>query len=104
MGLKEEYQEAKELVLSKLDIDQPSTKELSHFEFVIRIVGGLLSAHELDPDPRYLEKAIVIADRLLVAFNSPSGLPPGKFHVPSGRGVGESASMASVSTRNAVSQ
>eukprot|EP00892_Ulva_mutabilis_P002753 jgi/Ulvmu1/12479/UM009_0132.1 len=46
------------------------------FECTIRVVGGLLSAaHMLDGDKRLLKPAIEIALRLLVAFNTESGIP-----------------------------
>lgn len=40
-----------------------------------RVVGGLLSAYDLSGDKVFLEKAKDIADRLLPAWNSPSGIP-----------------------------
>ncbi|GFZ04392.1 alpha-mannosidase 1 [Actinidia rufa] len=45
------------------------------FETTIRVVGGLLSAYDLSGDKVFLEKAKDIADRLLPAWNTPSGIP-----------------------------
>lgn len=98
MGLEREYKEAKDLVLAKLDIDLSNSKSHNHFELVIRVLGGLLSAFELDPDARYLELAVKVADRLLVAFDSSSGLPPQYILFQTGKGVGQQACMASVGT------
>lgn len=62
----------------------PNCMQVHVFEVVIRGVGGLLSAHVLllrDPSlvPGYdgllLTMAVELADRLLPAFNTPSGLP-----------------------------
>ena len=40
------------------------------------MLGGLLSAYHLSGEDRlYLEKAIDLADRLLPAFKTPSGVP-----------------------------
>ena len=97
MGLKTEYKEAKELVIEKLDIDQPDSKEHNHFELVIRVLGGLLSAYDLDPDPRYLKKAIKVADRLMVAFET-SNLPPQDILMITGKGNSDRACLASVGT------
>lgn len=42
----------------------------------IRVLGGLISAYELTAqDPILLEKAIDLADRILPAFETTSGLP-----------------------------
>lgn len=40
-----------------------------------RVIGGLLSAYDLSDDKVFLEKARDIADRLLPAWNTPSGIP-----------------------------
>ncbi len=72
-GLHEEYERAKELVLTKLDIHKNISMNV--FESNIRILGGLLSAYELDHDSRYIEKAKEIADVFLFAFKTPSGFP-----------------------------
>lgn len=54
------------------DVDAP----FQVFETNIRMVGGLLSAHHCTGEPRLLELAVDIADRLLPAFTaSPTGLP-----------------------------
>lgn len=40
-----------------------------------RVVGGLISAYDLSGDNVFLEKAQDIADRLLPAWNTPTGIP-----------------------------
>ena len=42
---------------------------------MIRVLGGLLSTYHLTEDGMYLEKAKDLADRVLPAFDTPSGLP-----------------------------
>ena len=72
-GLKDEYQRARDWVagLSFEVDDQHHT-----FEITIRVLGGLLSAyHHSGNDKMFLDKAVDLADRLLPAFDTPSGLP-----------------------------
>ncbi|HYB58901.1 MAG TPA: glycoside hydrolase family 47 protein [Candidatus Acidoferrales bacterium] len=73
MGLTAEAAEAKELILSRLEFDLDM--EVQHFEVAIRILGGLISAQQLDRDPRFLKLACDLADRLLPAFDSNTGMP-----------------------------
>jgi mannosidase alpha-like ER degradation enhancer 2 len=73
MGLTVEAAEAKDLILSRLDFDLDM--EVQHFEVAIRIMGGLISAQQLDGDPRFLELAINLADRMLPVFDSKTGMP-----------------------------
>ena len=73
MKLDKEYQEAKEMVL-KYDFDKIDYP-VDHFETNIRVLGGLLSAYELESDDRFLTLAIDLADRLMKAFNTPTGFP-----------------------------
>lgn len=40
-----------------------------------RFIGGLNSAHDLTGEAIFLEKSLELADRLMPAFNSPSGIP-----------------------------
>lgn len=51
---------------------------------VFRVVGGLLSAYDLSGDKIFLEKAKDIADRLLPAWNSPSGIPYNRINLARG--------------------
>ena len=74
MGLKEEYASARNWIANDLTFERDGT--FNTFETTIRVLGGLLSAYHLsDKDPVFLEKAKDLADRLLVAFDTPSGLP-----------------------------
>ncbi|KAK4479223.1 hypothetical protein RD792_014734 [Penstemon davidsonii] len=73
MGLDEQFQRAREWVANSLDFNK--NYDASVFETTIRVVGGLLSTYDLSGDKVFLEKAKDIADRLLPAWNSPSGIP-----------------------------
>ena len=48
-------------------------KDVSVFETTIRIVGGLLSAHQLSGDQLFADKAEELMHRLMHAFSTPSG-------------------------------
>lgn len=73
LGLTTEAQEAKKLILDSLSFN--NNNEVQVFEVTIRIVGGLISAYELDGDKRFLQLATDLADRMLPAFASPTGMP-----------------------------
>ena len=86
------------------DLTWEQDQDVNTFETTIRMLGGLLSAHYLstefpdmapisDDDPGtpgedlYLEKAKDLADRLLVAFDSPSGIPYASVNIGEMKGI-----------------
>ncbi|TYI93304.1 hypothetical protein E1A91_D02G128100v1 [Gossypium mustelinum] len=73
MGLDEQFQRAREWVANSLDFNKDY--DASVFETTIRVVGGLLSAYDLSRDNVFLEKARDIADRLLPAWDTTTGIP-----------------------------
>ncbi|XP_022721371.1 mannosyl-oligosaccharide 1,2-alpha-mannosidase MNS1-like isoform X1 [Durio zibethinus] len=73
MGLDEQFRRAREWVANSLDFNKDY--DASVFETTIRVVGGLLSAYDLSGDKVFLEKARDIADRLLPAWDTPTGIP-----------------------------
>ncbi|KAI6202446.1 Alpha-1,2-Mannosidase [Aphelenchoides besseyi] len=73
-GLMEEFEEAKRWVKNEFDIKN-ARNDLSVFETNIRFVGGFLSAFALTNDSLFLEKARDVADLLLPAFKTPTGIP-----------------------------
>ena len=84
MGLKEEFQKARDWVATELSFDK--NRDVSTFETSIRIFGGLLSAYDLSHDKMFLEKAKDIGDRLLKAFDgSELGLPLSAVNLMSGK-------------------
>ncbi|MHB8285798.1 MAG: glycoside hydrolase family 47 protein, partial [Caulobacteraceae bacterium] len=68
-----QFDEGVAWVKTNLDFDVDG--EASVFETSIRLVGGLLSAHHASGDPVLLAKAHDLAQRLLPAFSTPTGLP-----------------------------
>ena len=73
MGLDSRFQDGLDWVLANADFDVDG--EVSVFETSIRLVGGLLSAHHACGEPLLIAKAKDLADRLLPAFDTPSGFP-----------------------------
>ncbi len=73
LGLAEEAAEAKRLILSKLDFSV--NNDIQVFEVTIRILGGLISAYELDGDPKFLKLATSLANKMMPAFRTPTGMP-----------------------------
>ncbi len=73
MDLTEEAEECKKLILSELSFDHDMDVQV--FEIVIRILGGLISAYQMDGDPKFLALAKDLGDRLLPAFDTPTGMP-----------------------------
>jgi len=73
MGEKQQADTARQLIDRRLSFDKDIY--VKNFEITIRLLGGLLSAHELTGDARLLTLAQDLGNRLLPAFASPTGLP-----------------------------
>jgi hypothetical protein len=86
-------------------------QDVNTFETTIRMLGGLLAAHYLSTqlpsvasrrDFIYLEKSIDLADRLLGAYESPSGVPYASIDLRTARGIpyhdGGASSMVEAAT------
>ncbi|XP_019872815.1 ER degradation-enhancing alpha-mannosidase-like protein 2 [Aethina tumida] len=99
MGNYSEFQRVVDILTTKKDFD--ANINVSVFETNIRIVGGLLSAHlmshragvKLEPgwpcNGPLLRLAEDVAKRLIVAFNSKTGMPYGTVNLHSGVPPGE---------------
>ncbi|XP_055371488.1 mannosyl-oligosaccharide alpha-1,2-mannosidase IA isoform X1 [Condylostylus longicornis] len=74
MGMNNEYEEGKDWIARKFSLDN-ITAELSIFETNIRFIGGLLTLYAFTGDQMYKEKAQHVADKLLPAFQTPTGIP-----------------------------
>ncbi|XP_073937057.1 mannosyl-oligosaccharide 1,2-alpha-mannosidase IC isoform X3 [Castor canadensis] len=82
MELKEEFQEAKAWVKESFHLNVSG--EASLFEVNIRYIGGLLSAFYLTGEEVFRLKAIKLGEKLLPAFNTPTGIPKGVVNFKSG--------------------
>ena len=83
LGLKDEAKEAKELILTKLDFNIDNDVQV--FEITIRLLGGLITAYELDGNKKFLALAKDLANRLMPAFNSKTGMPYRFVHLQTGK-------------------
>ncbi|XP_078339202.1 mannosyl-oligosaccharide 1,2-alpha-mannosidase IA-like [Crassostrea virginica] len=82
MELMDEYKKARDWIATSFNFD--GANELSVFETNIRFVGGLLSLYALTGDSMYKRKAIMVADKLLPAFNTATGIPQSMVNTKSG--------------------
>ncbi|KAJ3315345.1 hypothetical protein HDV04_003738 [Boothiomyces sp. JEL0838] len=67
------YFDAKHWIESDLKYDGDGDSNV--FEITIRVLGGLLSTYTFTEEQAFLDKAIELADILLIAFESPSKIP-----------------------------
>ena len=118
MNLTSRLSHAREWVSKSLNYDQD--QEVNTFETTIRMLGGFLSAHYLSTtypnlapladDDRgasgedlYLEKAADLGDRLIGAFDSPSGVPFASVNLKTSKGIESHADSGASSTAEAAS-
>src|ERR1700693_1306326 len=73
MGLTEEADKTKAFLLEHLSFDRDI--QVKNFEITSRLLGGLLSSYQMTGDRRLLAKAEELGNRLLPAFDSPTGMP-----------------------------
>ncbi|KAK6949229.1 hypothetical protein Daesc_009303 [Daldinia eschscholtzii] len=108
MNLTDRLVEPRKWLQRKLDYNQD--QDVNTFETTIRMLGGLLSAHYLSTklphaasrrDSVYLAKAVELADRLLPAYESRSGIPYASVHLSKAKGVVSHADGGSSSTAEA---
>ncbi len=85
-------------------------QDVNTFEMTIRMLGGLLSAHYLSTilphvssrrDYVYLTKAVDLADRLLGAYESKSGIPYASVNIGTRQGLPSHADGGASSTAEA---
>lgn len=96
MGLREEATRAKKLILDSLSFDRDFPVQV--FEVTIRLLGGLITAHQMDGDPRFLTLARDVADRMLPAFRSRTGMPYRFVNLRTGAVSGPVSNPAEVGT------
>ncbi|RMY10606.1 hypothetical protein D0868_03606 [Hortaea werneckii] len=115
MNLTTELTHARQWIKDDLNYDQDH--DVSTFETTIRMLGGLLSAHYLSTsfsdrfapvsdglsDDLYIEKATDLADRLLGAFETRSGVPLASVNLHTSQGIPSHADGGASSTAEATS-
>ncbi|KAI5307447.1 mannosyl-oligosaccharide alpha-1,2-mannosidase, partial [Ascosphaera atra] len=118
MNLSTPLQHARNWIRSSLTYDHDH--DVSTFETTIRMLGGLLSAHYLSttyPDlapladddegapgeDLYIERATDLANRLMPAFDSPSGIPYASVNLNTSKGIPSTDDGGASSTAEATS-
>ena len=96
MGLDDEAKAARELIATNLSFNQDIY--VKNFEITIRLLGGLISSYELTDDHRLLTLAEDLGNRLLPAFNSPTGMPYVYVNLRTGAVRGEVSNPAEIGT------
>ena len=96
MGLRTEFNEAKDWVASSLKF--ASRGSVSVFETTIRALGGLLSAFDLSGEIVFLEKARDLGGRLSRAFETSSGIACGQIGLTGGGCGGGNAILSEIGT------
>lgn len=96
MGLNDEAMKAKTLIVEKLSFDKDVNVKV--FEVTIRLLGGLLSGYEMTGDARLLHLAQDLGDRLLPAFDSPTGMPYMFVNLRTGKTSGVKSNPAEIGT------
>lgn len=75
MGFSHEYSLVRNYIAEYLQFQEQ--EEINLFETTIRVMGGLLASYGLTNDTLFLRKAQEIAEGMIIAFDSPTGLPYG---------------------------
>jgi hypothetical protein len=118
MNLTSRVQDARRWIRNSLRYNQ--NHDVNTFETTIRMLGGLLSAHYLSTtyphlapisdddvgspgEDLYIEKAADLADRLLGAFESHSGIPYASVNLNTSAGIPSHADGGASSTAEATS-
>lgn len=73
MGLKDRFKDGRDWIEDNLDFNHINS-DMSLFETIIRFVGGLLSCYAFTKDEMFLRKAVQITNKMLPAFDTPTGL------------------------------
>jgi len=96
MGLTDEADRTREQIVQNLRFDQDI--EVKNFEITIRILGGLLSSHQMTGDKRLLSLAEDLGTRLLPVFGSPTGMPYMFVNLKTGKTSGATSNPAEIGT------
>ncbi|KAH8241362.1 hypothetical protein KR032_011057 [Drosophila birchii] len=83
MGLEKEYREGRDWIEREFSLDDID-EELNVFETNIRLIGGMLALYAFTGDQLYKERAQYIANKLLPAFETPTGIPYGLVYSETG--------------------
>jgi len=96
MGLDAEFTESDLFLKANLNFDKDMF--VSHFEIVIRMLGGLTALYQHTDDSFYLDMATNLADRMLPIFDSPTGMPYTEVNLRTGQTRGSISNPAQIGT------
>jgi hypothetical protein len=96
MGFEDEAARIEAFVADTISFDKDIF--VKTFEINIRVLGGLLSMYDLTGNEKILDKARNLADRMMSAFDSPSGLPFYYVNLKTGQVRGEVICVAEAGT------
>src|SRR5215467_6520046 len=96
MDLDDEAAATRQYIVDNLSFDKDI--EVQNFEITIRLLGGLLTNYQLTGDKRLLELADDLGNRLLPAFNSPTGMPYRYVNLKTGKTRGANSNPAEIGT------
>jgi mannosyl-oligosaccharide alpha-1,2-mannosidase len=102
MDLDKDYEECKKWI-KNLDVKNSLSVDVNVFEVTIRVIGGLMSGYYLKKEKLFLEKALMIADALIVAFDTTTGIPKSSVNLVTGHAsnpswLGSSTSLSEAGT------
>mmetsp|Transcript_2646 Transcript_2646/g.3804 ORF Transcript_2646/g.3804 Transcript_2646/m.3804 type:complete len:525 (-) Transcript_2646:1131-2705(-) len=86
-GMHDEFEHALYYIKHYLKFDEVGHGKVSFFETTIRVLGGLLGGYSVSKHPLLIQKAVELADRLILACNTPSNLPYHAIDLSTGEGV-----------------
>ncbi|MBR8536060.1 glycoside hydrolase family 47 protein [Carboxylicivirga sediminis] len=92
MGLDDSAKEVERYVVDSISWDKDLY--VKTFEVNIRILGGLLAMYEYNGDPDILAKTEDFGQRMLKAFDSPTGMPYYWFNLKTGEAKGQKINVA----------
>lgn len=96
MGLKSAADSTKEYIENHLSFDKNIF--VKNFEITIRLLGGLISNYQITGDNKLLNLAVNLGNRLLPAFNSPTGMPYMFVNLKTGEVKGKVSNPAEIGT------
>lgn len=97
MNLTAEYEHGRNWIANSFCLDEVDQK-INVFETNIRFVGGFLSLFALTGDALYKDKARYVADKLLPAFETPTGIPYRDVNFKTGEADGTSCLLSEYGT------
>lgn len=94
LGFDLEFENAINWVISNMEFNKDLDVQV--FETNIRLLGGLISAYQISGEEKILSLSVDLADRLLSAFDSPTGMPYRFVNLKTGKTSGNLSNPAEI--------